>query len=144
MENKIFKARVGAPFKKEDAQKIGEEIESIKITEGSLTPELVVKYAKKKTNFLNQYFEWDDTEASKKWRLQQARNIVNHIVEVVIIKNEENDVKAYYSVITEEGNNEYVSRYEAITIKSYREQLIDEMETTLENLIKMLRMFREQ
>ena len=29
---------------------------------------------------MSKYFEWDDTEAAHRYRLVQARNLVNHIV----------------------------------------------------------------
>jgi hypothetical protein len=141
---KKFKARTGSPFKEEDAQKVGEAIESIKEREGNLTTELVVKYAKKKDNFLNKYFEWDDSVASEKWRLQQARMIVNHLIEVTIIRKEEVECKCFFSITNEEGNNEYVTREEAISVKSYREQLLDDMEKTMENLLVLIKIFRQQ
>jgi hypothetical protein len=141
---KKFKARTGSPFKEEDAQQVGEAIESIKEREGKLNPELIVKYAKKKDNFLNKYFEWDDSVASEKWRLQQARNITSHVVEVIVIREKEVETRSFFSITNEEGNNEYVTREEAISVKSYREQLLDDMEKTMENLLVLIKIFRQQ
>lgn len=59
-----------------NAQKIGEELESIESL-GSIDPSDVVKYAQKhKKSELYKCFEWDDSEASRKYRLIQANNII--------------------------------------------------------------------
>jgi nitrate reductase NapAB chaperone NapD len=141
---KRFKAREGAPFKKQDAQRVGEELDSIRKEEGILNPSLVVKHASKKGSFLNKYFEWDNSRAGEQWRLQQARNIVNHVIEVIIIRGEETEVRDFVNVVVEDGSTQYVPFKEALVIESYKQQLLREMETTLENLLNMIKILREQ
>ena len=133
---KKFKSRAGAPFSVKDVQKIGEELEQIK-SKSILNPNNIVERARNTKSVLHQYFDWDDTEAAEKWRLQQARNITNHILEVVIIKGNKIEQKAYFNVIAKNNKNAYVSLAEAITIPSYKKQLLKEMEVTLENLLKL-------
>jgi len=140
MKTKKFKARVGAPFSVKDAQKVGEELEKIK-AKGNLNPNNILESAKSKKSILHQYFDWDDTEAAEKWRISQARNITNHIIEVVVIKGKEHTHKAYFSVSVKNEEANYVSLTEAITIPNYRNQLLKEMETTLENLLKLIKLF---
>lgn len=137
---KKFKQRIGAPFTKGDAQKIGEELESIKSKE-NLTPVNVVERARNKKSILNKYFEWDDSEASEKYRLQQARNIVNHVIEIVVIKGNEVEEKAYFNVVAKNDESVYVSLTEVIKTHSYKKQLLRDMETTLENLLRLIKLF---
>lgn len=137
---KKFKARVGAPFSVKDAQKIGEELEQIK-SQGVLNPSNVLKRAKNKKSILHQYFDWDNNEAGEKWRLHQARNIVNHVVEVVVIRGEQIEQRAFFNVVTKNDENVYVSLTEAISTPSYKKQLLREMEATLENLLRLIRLF---
>ena len=137
---KKFKARTGSPFKQEDAQKVGEELDKIKSKE-NLTPESVVGVAKNKKSVLHKYFEWDNDEAAEKWRLQQARNIVNHIIEIVVIRGKEEETKAFFAVVTQEKENVYVGRAEAMKVPSYRKQLLGQMENTLQNLLNLIRLF---
>lgn len=137
---KKFKARNGAPFSVKDAQKIGEELEDIK-KKGNLTPPRIIERAKSKKSILNRYFEWEDTKAAEKWRLQQARNITGHIIEVVVIKGESVEEKAYFSVVTKNNETSYVSLSEAISTSSYRKQLLNEMETTSGNLLRIIKLF---
>ena len=121
MKTKKFKAREGSPFSVKDAQQIGEELESIK-KEGNLTPPRIVERARNKKSILNKYFEWDDIEAAEKWRLQQARNITGHIIEIVVIRGEQVEERAYVSVIAKNDETNYVSLSEAISNTSYRKQ----------------------
>lgn len=59
-----------------DPQKVGNELEEIESL-GEITPERVLWYAERhKNSELHKCFEWDDTEAGKKFRLQQANQIL--------------------------------------------------------------------
>ena len=140
MKKKKFKARYGSPFPKKDAQKVGEELDSIK-KKALLNPENIVERAKNDKSVLHQYFDWDDNIASDKWRLQQARNIVNHVMEVIVIRNEEVEMRGFFNVIASSGEKIYVSQAEAISIPSYKKQLLREMESTLKNLLKLIQLF---
>ena len=81
-----------------DAQKVGNELETIKV----LTNKNVLDYAKNNTKSeLHKCFEWDDTIASEKYRLIQATRVISAISFVVQdepIKKQ----KVYYSIKTEE------------------------------------------
>ena len=140
MKAKKFKARKGCPFSKKDVQKIGEELEDIK-SKGNLTPDRIVNRAKNTKSVLHKYFEWDDNEAAEKWRLSQARNITNHILEVIVIRGTEVEERAYFSVTAKNDETSYVSLAEAITTPSYKKQLLKEMELTLENLLRLIKLF---
>jgi len=140
MKIKKFKARTGSPFKKKDAQKIGEELEQIKSKE-NLTPSSVIERAKNKKSILHNLFEWDNSEAAEQYRLQQARSIVNHVVEIVVIRGNEVEEKAYFNVVAKDEGNVYVSLTEAIKVPSYKKQLLRDMETTMENLLRLIKLF---
>ena len=137
---KKFKAGKGSPFKKKDAQKIGEELEDIKSKE-NLTPVSVVKRAKNKKSVLHKLFEWDDSEAAKQYRLRQASQIVSHVIEVVVIQGEQVEEKGYFNVVAKGGENVYVSLTEAIKVPSYKKQLLKDMETHMENLLRLIKLF---
>ena len=61
-------------FHKADAQKVGEEIGE------SPTPESVLEKARDENTELHKCFEWDDSVAAEKYRLNQARNIIRLLV----------------------------------------------------------------
>lgn len=60
---------------KADAQKVAEEIGTEKIT-----PEEVLEKARDKNSELNKCFEWNDSVAAEKYRLQQAGNVIRMLV----------------------------------------------------------------
>lgn len=123
----VYKAKQGASFSNKKAQVIGEELARIQTkNNGALTAPQVVKEAQKKKSLLHPYFDWEDNEAARKWRLWQARNIINHIDVVYVdngkektkpmylnilnvkkVDNEEESERAYIDIVTV-GNNEYM------------------------------------
>lgn len=61
-------------FHKADPQKCGEEIGDC------ATPESVLEKAKDPDSELHKCFEWDDSVAAEKYRLQQARQVIQFLV----------------------------------------------------------------
>lgn len=131
MEQKIiFKSKHINP---EDAQIYGEELIKISNSIG-LTPENVIEQAKSKSNPLHDYFEWDNSLASEKWRKQQARFLINEIswvIEKQDYKTKEVTFKitpAFESVnvINESGesNKEYKPIYEIMNQEDLRRQVL--------------------
>jgi hypothetical protein len=53
--------------------------------EGKLTPDAVVERAKLKTSPLHEEFEWDDTKAGHKWRINQARSLIRTVHTKVVL-----------------------------------------------------------
>ena len=58
-------------------KRVAELREIERANNGILTPENVVARAADPTSALHTAFEWDDTEAARKYRLFQARNLIN-------------------------------------------------------------------
>ena len=62
-------------YYKADAQKIAKEIGF-----GKFTPMEVLEKAKDETTELHKCFEWNDSIAAEKYRLEQAKNIIRMLV----------------------------------------------------------------
>ena len=62
-------------YYKADAQKVAEEIGF-----GKFTPMEVLEIAKDETTELHKCFEWNDSIAAEKYRLEQAKNIIRMLV----------------------------------------------------------------
>lgn len=98
---KTYKARNGRQFSDSDAQIIGEYLEK-QFPDGHIDVDLLVDLAKKRSNPLHRYFEWDDSTAAALYRRDQARKIVKSITIVI----EGDDIPAYQSVVfTDEDGN---------------------------------------
>lgn len=125
-------ARNGAPFKKKEAKDIGEFVYKIpdKSTEHIL--EEIKKYPK---HIIHSYIEWNDKIASKQYRLQQVRNIVNHI-EIVIRKEYSNKpIRAFVSVKQSKDTDKptYIDVQTVFTDEYQRRQVIRRALTELIN-----------
>ena len=75
----IFKADATKCY--EEIQEIGEEVK----------PEQVIERAKDKGSELHKCFDWNNSVAADKWRLHQARSVLNHLI---VIKHEVDDEKS--------------------------------------------------
>jgi len=83
------------------------EIERISVeNHGKVTAEVVVTESKAKDAPLHECFDWNNKSASHKWRLHQAREIMNSI-EVVLLEE------------TDEGRKELASAPAFVSIEQY-------------------------
>lgn len=90
---------------KQDANKVGKELESIKDI-GELTNKEILEYAEKhRDTELAKCFEWDNEIAGKKYRLKQATDILCSI-SIVIDENKEPIEKTRVYVSTKKKDDE--------------------------------------
>lgn len=90
---------------KQDANKVGKELESIKDI-GELTNKEILEYAEKhRDTELAKCFEWDNEIAGKKYRLKQATDILCSI-SIVIDENKEPVEKTRVYVSTKSKDDE--------------------------------------
>lgn len=98
MSKVSFKQR-GKRYAAEDIGTIGSELHKLGGKKGRLVAGQVVYAASDPDSPLHRFFDWDDTVAAEKWRLEQARKMIQE-VEVVI---EEVQTRAWQSVVVEKG-----------------------------------------
>jgi len=133
----IFQWKSGSHIKA-DAEKVANEINKIR---GNKTPEKLVNYADAyPKSALHQCFEWNDTKAAQKHRLEQARHILGCLV---IVKTEYDPkekqeikvstFKAFENVQTGE-TREYVPTMVALKTPEYREQVFRRIRQGIDNL----------
>jgi len=91
---------------------------------GMLRPADVVEYAKDPGTALHSMFEWDDTEAAHKYRLQQARQIIR-VVTITSPINQDEKVRAFVSLKSDRYNDRGYREMVAIITD---EQLMDVLE----------------
>ncbi len=140
---KKYEARSGSPFKKGEAQVYGERLEYLSSNNnGKITPKLVVEDGKNKQSPLYNYFEWDDKKASGEYRLQQARQLINHIIEVVVIEGKPSKQRSFFNVVNGKGKKVYVNIKTAVTTKNYRLQILNQLITIMENGTELMKLFR--
>lgn len=69
---------------------VDRELDRIYKQRGDLTTEIVLEEASSERSPLHQYFEWDDSEAARKYRLHQATALLMASKMVVVLNKENN------------------------------------------------------
>lgn len=115
----------GALYGKKEAAALGAVLESIGF---SATPAQIVEAARPVKSPIHKLFEWNNTVAGEKYRLQQARWHTAHL-EVVIVSGEGTEkTKAFHSVVisNDAGDREkaYCSMENISENSDLREQVI--------------------
>lgn len=125
---KIYKPRTGAPFNQEDAYEIGDFIYN---KCDQLSTEEILKEIKKNPNHtIAKYIEWDNDRAGNLYRLQQVRDIVNHIS--VTIERIGDSEPQNISVDIQRAVNS-VSNFNETTGMNEGEKVYANYETTMQN-----------
>ena len=85
-----------------DAQKVANEIAEIG---ESATPQEILEKGRDPKTELHKCFEWDDTVAAEKYRIQQARSIVHCLVIKETDDNKGNrpELRMFYKTSNDEG-----------------------------------------
>lgn len=105
-----------------DAQAVGAELEKIREeSNGVVLPEVVVSRAKDESSPLHRYFEWDDSKAAQQYRLEQARNLLRHII---VVENGDKTPRRAFIVTSVEGDNVYMDTADAMRDPNLRSQIL--------------------
>jgi len=79
-------------------QEIRSAIMAVK-EDGVISPEKVVDAARPKTSPLHDYFIWDDGEAARQYRLEQARRLIRVVVDVIELPDKsQREVRVFVSL----------------------------------------------
>ncbi|MCK9429538.1 MAG: hypothetical protein M0R17_06000 [Candidatus Omnitrophica bacterium] len=101
------------------------EILEVKDEKG-LTAENLLERAKDKNSPIHNFFEWDNSQAAEKWRIYQARLIINSVQ--VIVNSKEmyafENVQINVNDLNEETKREYKPIVEILSTEEYRNQVI--------------------
>lgn len=107
-----------------DAQKVADEIISIG---ESATPEQILEKARNENTELHRCFEWRDDVAAEKYRIQQARQIVCHLVIKKTVKEDKPPIRFFAKTSKVSGyepvrvivRNE--EKYQGMLLEAYKE-----------------------
>lgn len=125
-----YRAASGARLTHQQAQVVGETLESLG---DEFTPADVLKVAKAKKSPLHTFFEWDDTEAAKEHRLEQARGLVRSVRVVITTPNGMDETRAFHSVRIheEEPHRAYAPTTRILSDAALSDQVIERARSEL-------------
>lgn len=95
---------------------------------GVLQPLAVIEYARNENTALHKHFDWDDSVAGAKWRLEQARHLIR--VTVTMIQpsagGQEQSIRAYVSLTSDryKDGGGYRATTAVLSDKDMRAQLL--------------------
>lgn len=115
--SKTYHARPGSHLTDRQAQMVGERLEGIEAAHGLVTPALIVADATPETSPLHRFFTWDDAQAARHYRMNQARVLVRNVVRLYVDgSGERKTVRSFLHVSDSIHGPAYVS-LERITAK---------------------------
>lgn len=110
-------------LQKVSAQIAGEECERLGRSAAGLSPETLLDASRDAAAPLHNEFEWDDEVAAEKYRLRQARAIIQNIVCTTVHGEEEITERAFVSV-RPNPVSAYVSLQSALSNDEWKEHLL--------------------
>lgn len=116
-----------------DPQAVGEEIERLRkqTAEGEVLRQKIVEAARPKNSPLHDAFEWDDTAAAEKYRLEQASYLIRAIDVYIDNSGQGAPVRAIISVRPVDRDPKYVNTRKALKNKDERKLIVDRAYTEL-------------
>ena len=103
------------------------ELRSLYERDGHLTAEQVLAAAADESSPLHSQFVWDDTEAARRYRLEQAGALIRRCKVTIVGSDEQTHrVRAYVHLPAEEGPGRYMPTGEALADPATRNVVIQQ------------------
>ena len=131
-------------FKPIDPNATGNELERIRKAHGELTPTDVVDESRPEDAVLHPCFEWDDEVAAGRWRVRQARKIVQCIgIRYKTEDGGEGEVKRYYVSVKKAGTRSYIRIPEALADDEIRALVLEELRLAIQSIERKYQGYKE-
>ena len=84
----VYEYSWNGPNRSVEAWKVAEHLQKLEQENGGVTREAFLESARDENSEMHKLFEWDDTVAAEKYRLEQANKII-HSIQVTVVEEEE-------------------------------------------------------
>lgn len=102
---------------------------------GAVTPRNIVEHARDPQCPLHRFFDWDDTSAAEKWRLEQAGNLIRRVQVFVTRDGVKQPVRVYVSSVRNDVR-QYEELTDVLTDKRSAASYIEELRRDLEAVVR--------
>ncbi len=148
MQNMSIKdvARPGSRWSKAAIRQIVERFKLIKRRNGGrLTAALVLEDARGELSPLHRYFEWDDAKASERWRLEQARKLIQQHYVVVRMPGAapSKPTRAHVIVKLPNAGRGYIGVVDAMRDDEFSEQVVSRARDEMKAWVARYERFHE-
>lgn len=120
-----------------DANIVGGVVEQIEAERGSVTKEAFLDVSRPEDAPTHCLFEWDDSKAAEKYRLDQARNTIGNLRIVYVSSNKEKvPIRAFVNVSAKAEKSMYESISVALLDESKRKNILNRIQGELDAFIQ--------
>lgn len=127
-----------------DANVVGSVVEEIESEHGEVTKEFLLEKSRPEESVTHGLFEWDDSKAAEKYRLEQSKRIINNLRVVYETKEEEKvAVKAFVNVSEVTHKSRYRNVGSVLQEDDSREIYLKRIRNELEAFIERNRHIEE-
>jgi hypothetical protein len=134
-----YKWKLKGLSRKVDPESVVQELEKIENIHSKLTPELILETAREPENVLHKLFDWDNSQAAEKWRMHQARLIINNL-EITVISNGEPRQIPVYEIVSKTEGYKHVAYFDKEDIDYVKQGIIQDL-TYLKNKLAIYKEF---
>jgi hypothetical protein len=134
-----YKWKLKGLSRKVDPESVVQELEKIENVHSKLTPELILETAREPENVLHKLFDWDNSQAAEKWRMHQARLIINNL-EITVISNGEPRQIPVYEIVSKTEGYKHVAYFDKEDIDYVKQGIIQDL-TYLKNKLAIYKEF---
>lgn len=128
---------------KVQAQTVGEIMEGLE-KQGELSPRTLLDASREANSPLHEYFDWDDTTAAEKWRLEQARVLIANVRIIRSDDKQEREALKDRCFVPATGQKGvYVHMDTALHKDEYRKRLLEQARRDSEIYIAKYRRIEE-
>lgn len=123
---KEYKFRSGSRLDPKLANEAGKRLAKLNQANKQLTADVILRDARTVMSPLHSFFEWDDTAAAEKYRLEQARHLIRSVVVYYSdVPQPKLPARAFVSVQAEEPNeSRYVPVHQALSDVDLRKEVL--------------------
>ncbi len=127
-----------------DANIVGGVVEQIEAENGSVTKEKFLDFSRPIDSPTHNIFEWDDSKAAEKYRLEQSLHTIGNLrVVYTSPSNEEVSVKAFINVSAMRETPSYESIAVALKDEDKRKNILNRIQGELDNFVTRNRHIEE-
>ena len=128
------------------ANAAGKHMEKLERENGQITPELLLESSRDEESVMHPCFEWNDGKAAEKYRIVQAKGIINNIVCVAVSDKKERrqePSKAFVNVSSGKEKGTYRSVQIAMNDESTRRIVLNNALMELKNFERKYNSLKE-
>ncbi len=120
------------------------ELTAIREQHGKLTPKIVLEEARDPEHPLHNRFEWDDSIAAERYRIDQARTLISLVrVSFTTAEGVEKTVRGFHAVRSVDDEFEFESIEDVLADPFKRKVVVQEMQRQVAELVSRYENFNE-